>query len=191
MIKFKANPTPSKRITSPFGMRKHPVTGKQVGHNGIDFGALTPGKDGDPIFAVDDGYVLINKVNGGGVAKGYGYYIVIQHSWGASLYGHLNRLSFLAVGQKVKAGQKIGEMGNTGTSTATHLHFGITDGDFNKRSWVDPLPYLIGGKNMEVTKAIEILQKKVGLTTETIEYMLNYKFGEALVTKIAMAVGKE
>ena len=155
MIKFKANPVRKVRITSPYGMRKHPVTGKQVKHNGIDFGAETPGKDGDPLFAIDDGIVLINKVNNGGVKKGYGNYLVIQHSWGASLYGHMEHLSFLREGQKVKAGQKIGTMGSTGTSTSTHLHFGITQGDYNDLEWVDPAPYLIK-EDDEMIKKIKI-----------------------------------
>ena len=72
-------------------------------HDGIDIGALIPGVEGDKLYAVADGLVIISKVNGGGVTKGYGYYIVIQHDGFSTLYGHLQEL-ILNVGQTVKAG---------------------------------------------------------------------------------------
>lgn len=149
-IKFKHNPHDLPiRITSPFGMRIHPVTGKKTGHNGIDIGAKKAGVQGDPLYAVDDGTVSISKVNGGGVKSGYGYYIKIKHSWGYTLYGHLKSLE-VSVGQKVKAGRVIAHMGNTGTSTAAHLHFGVDK--TGKEDWVDPKPYLLKEEEDEVTQ---------------------------------------
>ena len=99
-------------------------------HDGIDIGALIPGVEGDKLYAVADGLVIISKVNGGGVTKGYGYYIVIQHDGFSTLYGHLQEL-ILNVGQTVRAGEIIGKMGNTGTSTGAHLHFRLSEGNYN------------------------------------------------------------
>lgn len=124
MIKFKNWPTDSRRITSPFGPRWGSF------HDGVDIGGLKPGVEGDRLYAVDDGVVVVSKVNGGGVTKGYGYYVVIQYHGFTTLYGHMQKLE-VHVGQKVKAGQVIGHMGNTGTSTAAHLHFRVAEGNYN------------------------------------------------------------
>lgn len=152
-INFLHNPTESTRITRQFGYQKHPITGQWTGHNGIDIGGLVAGKEGDPLCAVADGKVIISKVNAGGVSSGYGYYIVIQHAGFATLYGHMQGL-IVKAGQTVKAGQIIGYMGNTGTSTATHLHFGLTIGPYASTEWVDPAPYLLTeGDEEEMDKA--------------------------------------
>jgi len=145
-IQFKNRPCKSTRVTSPFGSRWGSF------HDGIDIGALTPGVDGDELYAVADGTVIISKVNGGGVKVGYGNYIVIQHDGFCTLYGHMQKLG-LPVGTKVKAGDVIGYMGNTGSSTGTHVHFRVAKCNygsdfFNKDSngitmgSVDPEPYL-------------------------------------------------
>ena len=190
MIKFKANPVRKVRITSPFGTRKHPVTGRATKHNGIDFGAETPGREGDPLFAVADGEVIISKVNSGGPTKGYGYYTVIQHGKEfATLYGHLKGL-VKKVGDRVKAGEIIGYMGNSGTSTAPHLHFSVTAGRYDDMIWVDPAPYLLKGNQMDITQAIHVLKTIVGLSDDTIKYLTDYKYGEDLIKKLAMSVGK-
>jgi murein DD-endopeptidase MepM/ murein hydrolase activator NlpD len=140
-------PVDSRRVTSKYGPRG---TGF---HNGVDFGAVVPGVEGDNIYAVADGIVKVSKVNGGGIKKGYGYYVILEHSNGyCSLYGHLRALEVKA-GQKVEQGQIIGHMGNTGSSTGAHLHFeirkGIHDWKFfhrNKKgqfiSSINPLPFL-------------------------------------------------
>jgi len=144
MIKLIRWPTDSKRITSPFGPRWGAF------HDGVDIGAIKPGVEGDNIYAVADGEVVISKVNGGGVTKGYGYYIAIRHNGFCTLYGHLQGL-ILKVGDKVKAGQVIGKMGSTGTSTAAHLHFRLIEGNtvlFNQdssgktRGSINPEPFL-------------------------------------------------
>lgn len=155
MIRFAHNPVDSPRITSPFGYRTHPILKERVKHNGTDFGATNPGRSGDTIYAVADGKVLISKVNEGGPKVGYGYYIVIQHEGFASLSGHMESLSELKPGDKVKAGQRIGKMGNTGTSTSPHLHFAITIGNYSSKQWVDPAHYIIK-EDIEVVQKIKI-----------------------------------
>lgn len=140
-------PVDSRRVTSKYGPRG---TGF---HNGIDFGALIPGREGNPIYAVADGKVVISKINSGGIYKGYGYYVVVEHDNGyCSLYAHLQKLE-VRQGQMVKQGQVIGHMGNTGNSTGCHLHFEIRNSDYDRKFFqrksngqyvtsINPLPLL-------------------------------------------------
>lgn len=101
-------------ITSPFGMRIHPISGKQKLHAGIDFGCSI----GDPIYSVKDGEVLISAFNNGG----YGNLVIIKHSDDEySVYAHMNSLDTRA-GNDVKRGQQVGTCGSTGGSTGPHLH---------------------------------------------------------------------
>jgi len=209
LIKFLHNPTTSTRITSPYGYRKHPVTNKYTGHNGIDIGATKRGINGDKLYAVADGEVIISKVNGGGIKKGYGYYIVVQHNGFATLYGHQMSL-IVKVGQRVKAGQLIGYMGNTGTSTATHLHFGVTEGNYWNMKWINPALYLLNKsekvvdsvdkdikdinikniKELTVKESINIIQEKAGLDDNTIQFLLCYKWADSLVKKLASGMNE-
>lgn len=102
-------PTPSTRITSPFGPRWRRM------HNGIDVKVNT----GDTIVSAFDGKVRIVKYE----RRGYGKYIVIRHSNGLeTIYGHLSK-QMVEENQVVKAGEPIGLGGNTGRSTGSHLHF--------------------------------------------------------------------
>lgn len=111
-------------ITSPFGPRWGTF------HNGTDFGVPI----GTPIFAAKSGTVVAS-----GPASGYGLWIRIQTDDGYLLeYGH-NNANYVEVGQRVVAGQIIGESGNRGYSTGPHLHFGVRDGAGN---WIDPVPWL-------------------------------------------------
>ena len=111
-------------ITSPFGWRIHPVYNTKKFHSGIDIG----GNYGSPIMAAGAGVVIlvskpVQGQNTGGT--GYGNYCIIDHGGGyTTLYGHC-RSVYVKSGQKVKAGQRIGEMGSTGTSTGAHLHFEV------------------------------------------------------------------
>lgn len=127
MIKFKFNPTSNQRITSEFGKRE--FAGMQF-HSGVDFGAITPGVEGDELYAIADGIVKVSKVDSGNINIGYGNYIIIEHDEYCTLYAHLQKLE-LKVGENVKAGQVIGHMGNTGESTAAHLHFEIRNCAYN------------------------------------------------------------
>ena len=108
----------SARISSPFGMRLHPILGYQIQHKGIDYAA----KLGTPIPAGGDG--VIQKIGRNG---GYGKYILIKHNGTYSTaYGHLNDFADgLHVGSTVKKGEIIGFVGNTGRSTGPHLHYEV------------------------------------------------------------------
>lgn len=107
-----------KRVSSKYGYRTHPVTGKKKSfHTGIDL----PAADGTKIFAVNNGTVVLAKYYGG-----YGNCVMINHGGGiVTLYGHMNSTPPVKVGQKVKAGDVIGYVGTTGSSTGNHLHFEV------------------------------------------------------------------
>ncbi|WP_240377259.1 peptidoglycan DD-metalloendopeptidase family protein [Bacillus piscicola] len=123
-------PAVSKRVTSRYGPRS--CTGCSKFHRGVDVGGLTPGVDGDPIFAMEDGVVEIATYH-----SAAGNYVRIGHGNNLqSRYLHLSQIGVKS-GQKVKKGDVIGTMGNTGNSRATHLHFEIII-DGVKR---DPLHY--------------------------------------------------
>lgn len=102
-------PTPSTKITSPFGPRWRRM------HNGLDLKVSI----GDTIVAAFDGKVRIVKYE----RRGYGKYVVIRHDNGLeTVYGHLSK-QLVEENQLVKAGEVIGLGGNTGRSTGSHLHF--------------------------------------------------------------------
>lgn len=105
------------RVTSEFGNRIDPITGKRKGHTGMDLAVPT----GTPIRAALPGTVTVSKYNAGG----YGYYVCIDHGNGlATLYGHCSKL-LAKVGQTVEAGDIIALSGSTGRSTGPHLHFEV------------------------------------------------------------------
>lgn len=104
-----------RRVTSEFGNRVDPITGKRKGHGGMDLAVPT----GTPIRAALPGTVTVSKYNAGG----YGYYVMIDHGNDlATLYGHCSKL-LAKVGQAVEAGDIIALSGSTGRSTGPHLHF--------------------------------------------------------------------
>ncbi len=106
------------RLSSGFGMRKHPILGYSRMHKGVDFAAPT----GTPIFAAGNGTVeRIGKVGG------YGNYIRLRHnSTYETAYGHMSRFAKgLHTGSRVKQGDVIGYVGMSGTATGPHLHFEI------------------------------------------------------------------
>lgn len=111
-------PVPSSRlVTSLFGNRVHPTTGKVRFHKGVDIG----GNAGVPIIAADGGTVISVDNDPGG----YGLYVSIYHSGGRStLYAHMSGTA-VSVGQVVSQGQTIGYVGSSGVSTGPHLHFEI------------------------------------------------------------------
>lgn len=102
------------RISSTYGMRRHPILGYRRMHSGIDFA----GGYGGPIYAVTDGMVTIAGRKGG-----YGNYVRLNHGGGlGSGYGHMSRIAVRA-GQHVSRGQVIGYIGSSGLSTGPHLHY--------------------------------------------------------------------
>ena len=115
-------------LSSLFGNRIHPITGKPNNHTGIDI----PAPKGTPILSAKSGVVSISTKN-----RSYGNYVVVSHSDGTStLYAHMSA-RIVSEGQTVKQGQKLGAVGTTGSSTGNHLHFEIRVNG----SRVDPVSY--------------------------------------------------
>jgi len=103
-------------LTSSFGMRKSPFSGRMKMHEGLDIAART----GTPVYATADGVVSRAET-----APGYGKLVVIDHGYGyRTYYGHNSQI-FVKVGQRVKRGDKITAVGNTGTSTGSHVHYEV------------------------------------------------------------------
>ena len=106
------------KISSLFGNRADPFTGRRDNHTGTDI----PAPGGTPIYAAKDG--VVTTVNANRYASSYGYYCIISHGSGyATLYAHQNQVPIVKEGQTVKKGQVIGYVGSTGRSTGNHLHF--------------------------------------------------------------------
>lgn len=117
-------------ITSPFGMRIHPVYKYQLMHNGIDLAC----PKGTPIYATRAGTVTRAAYQAGGA----GYYVSLNHGDGfGSIYMHMTNY-VVSAGQKVTAGQLIGYVGSTGVSTGPHLHFGVSYAG----TYVNPMAYI-------------------------------------------------
>ena len=106
------------RLSSGFGLRKHPIHGSTRMHSGVDFAA----KQGAVVTPTQPGKIAFM-----GERSGYGLLIEIEHEDDIrTLYAHLSAVSeALQVGQRVAAGTEIGRVGSTGTSTAPHLHYEI------------------------------------------------------------------
>ncbi|RLD36065.1 MAG: M23 family peptidase [Bacteroidetes bacterium] len=117
----------SGRLSSPFGYRSDPFTGVRRMHYGVDLA----NRIGTSVKATMSGTVIVL----GDQPLGYGNYIVIRHERGfQSLYGHLSKI-LVRNGQRISQGQKIGEMGTSGRSTGSHLHFSL----YKNNVPVDPL----------------------------------------------------
>jgi murein DD-endopeptidase MepM/ murein hydrolase activator NlpD len=106
-----------RRTASGWGWRVHPIYKIKKFHYGLDFSA----KEGTPIFTTGDGEIeFLQKGD-----KGYGNVIIVNHGYGyKTLYGHTSKFN-VKVRQKVKRGDIIGFVGNTGTSTGSHLHYEV------------------------------------------------------------------
>lgn len=111
-------------ISSRYGYRNDPYTGRREFHNGIDIA----GHRGTPIYATADG--TVQKVERDRLI---GYYVALDHGHGMrTVYGHLQGLPDLRVGQRVERGQQIGKMGNSGRSTGPHVHYTVYQGGRTK-----------------------------------------------------------
>ena len=118
-----------RRLASGFGMRVHPIYKVKMMHPGIDFSA----PQGTPVYATGGGKVVTVKSS----LSGYGNQVIIDHGFGyRTRYAHLQKAS-VKQGQRVERGQAIGLVGNTGTSTAPHLHYEIYHDDER----VNPIHY--------------------------------------------------
>lgn len=125
------------RTASGFGMRMHPVYKVPKLHTGVDFTAKT----GTEIFAAGDGVVFNVKKS----YTGYGQHVIIDHGFGyKTLYAHMSKFK-VRKGQKVKRGDVIGLVGNTGTSTGPHLHYEVIRD--NKK--IDPANFFFNDLNFE------------------------------------------
>ena len=123
-------PVSNYRLTSAFGMRKHPVLKVTRMHNGVDMACAA----GTPIYATRAGTVTTASYQ----ASGAGNYVSINHLDGfSSIYMHMTHY-VVSKGQNVAQGQLIGYVGNTGISTGDHLHFGISYAG----TYVNPLAYI-------------------------------------------------
>ena len=111
-------PVNGARLSSRYGMRRHPVTGFNAMHRGIDFAVPT----GTPILAAGSGHIEMAGWNGS-----YGKYVRIRHnSTYKTAYAHLSRVaSGLRRGSAIQQGEVIGYVGSTGRSTGPHLHYEI------------------------------------------------------------------
>ncbi len=155
-------------VTSPFGSRIHPITGKRKMHSGIDYGS----PKGSPVYAVAKGKVVVS-----GYDDASGNKIAIRHADNSvSYYMHLNSRG-VGVGQSVMGGQIIGRVGSTGRSTGPHLHLGFKDAH---GKWINPksktmiaTPKLTGERlsrlQGQVAKIREEIQKTESAEPQAIE----------------------
>ncbi len=126
-----------RRLSSGFGMRTDPILKVKKMHYGTDFSA----PQGTPIYATGDGKVSVARTTFNGLGK----YVTIDHGFGyKTVYGHMSRY-IVRPGQKVKRGQIIGYVGNTGKSTAPHCHYEV---HINGKK-VDPVNYFYMDLNPE------------------------------------------
>src|SRR5512143_3051285 len=103
-------------VTSDFGLRLDPYSAEREMHGGMDIAT----QHGQSVVAPSDGTVVFNATEGG-----YGKVLVIDHGYGVKTrYGHLSEV-FVHLGDRVKRGQKVGAVGNTGRSTGPHLHYEV------------------------------------------------------------------
>ena len=140
------------RLSSSFGMRKHPILGYNKMHRGTDFAA----PEGTPIMASGDGVIIKAGWCGGG-----GNCVKIKHNKTyQTVYAHMKNFSNLAVpGNRVKQGQVIGYVGSTGMSTGPHLHYEVIENGKKINSQLLKLP---PGKSLEGSnrKNFEIVRIK-------------------------------
>ena len=121
------------RSLSGFGMRMHPIFKRRKMHTGIDFTA----PQGVAIHATGNGKIHSIKR----IKNGYGTHVIIDHGYGyKTLYAHMSAVD-VKKGQKVTRGQVIGKIGNTGTSTAAHLHYEV----IYQGKKVNPIHYCMDG----------------------------------------------
>ena len=130
-----ANPAPGHAVTSPFGVRTDPLLGTAAMHTGMDFRAPV----GMPAKVTAPGVVVKAGWNGG-----YGRMVEVDHGQGfVTRYGHLSKIE-VTVGQKLNAGDVVGETGSSGRSTGPHLHYEVR----HNGEAVDPLRFLAVGKKV-------------------------------------------
>lgn len=142
-------PIDGARVSSGYGMRRHPVLGYSKMHKGMDFAAPT----GTPIYAAGDGVV-----QRAGRFSAYGNYVRVRHRSDLdTAYAHMSRIaSNIKPGTRVKQGQIIGYVGSTGRSTGPHLHYEIlvAGTQVNPRSVNLPVGQALAGADMKKFKSM-------------------------------------
>jgi murein DD-endopeptidase MepM/ murein hydrolase activator NlpD len=137
---YLTSPLEFSRVSSGYGMRFHPISGKQKAHLGVDYAAPT----GTPVRTIGDGVVSF-----AGVQRGYGNVVIIGHRDNQStLYAHLSRIDVVQ-GQRLTQGDRVGAVGSTGASTGPHLHFEFRDNGVHQ----DPLEIARQSENIPVNPA--------------------------------------
>ncbi len=123
------------RTTSTFGPRRDPIKGGTRMHNGFDWAAPM----GTPLYATADGVVKF-----AGRQSGYGWVVIIQHEFGyETFYAHQSKLR-VEKGQRVSRGDRIGDMGSSGRSTGSHVHYELR----RNGKPLNPLTYIEAGRNV-------------------------------------------
>ena len=139
-----SNPAPGRPVTSPYGWRKHPITGKRKFHRGTDFGGTFD------VLCAGDG-VVVHKGANMNKSTGGGHVVIVMHEADLyTVYYHGAHATHFKVGDSIKAGDKIYLSGSTGASTGPHLHFETR----TKRAWgsdTDPTPYFEEQKPVKLT----------------------------------------
>lgn len=126
------NPAPGRKVTSPFGQRKHPITGVWRMHNGTDYGGTFD------VLAAADGIVVKRGANMDPL-KGFGHSLTIDHgSRVQTLYAHGAQASRFKVGDRILKGDVVFRSGSTGAATGPHLHWEV----HQSGKPVDPTPFL-------------------------------------------------
>lgn len=140
-------------ISSPFGMRNDPFSGKPKGHGGVDFAA----SQGTPIYATADGTVTRREYS-----QSYGNVVYINHGDGLqSRYAHMHSFNpALRSGDVIKKGTLVGYVGNTGHSKGNHLHFEIIDLAKNGKK-LDPLAMINDREGKAAVKQLAIAEKEI------------------------------
>ena len=138
---FLSSPLEFTRVSSGYGMRFHPVLGREKAHLGVDYAAPR----GTPVRTIADGTVSF-----AGTQRGYGNVIEVTHRSGkTTLFAHLSRID-VKRGQKVSQGDFIGAVGSTGQSTGPHLHFEFRDHGVHQ----DPLKIARESESIPISPAL-------------------------------------
>lgn len=136
--------------------RMHPIYHRIIAHTGIDLGC----DKGSPVYATGD--AVVEKTEMGLARSGYGQQILLNHEFGyKTRYAHLNKI-LVKPGDKVARGQIIGQTGNTGGSTAPHLHYEV----IHKQTPVNPINYF--NRNMTAEEYDKLMAKTRDTNFETL-----------------------
>lgn len=184
-MEFKYRPCETTRVTSGYQYRTNPITGKrQTFHPGLDLSPIDKVKYfQEPIFSCSEGQVITAGFN---IARGK--QVLIAHGSGVMTRSQHLASYTVKAGDFVTAGQVIGLMGNTGMSTAQHLHFEvIIDGNT-----VNPQPYLEGLPIPIVhSDNYKKVKEKYGFEDHSMAYLEEYQYAEPLFAKMLLPLEQQ